>query len=80
MAGMFTGLLDGLATIGLTVGPVAALCWIIWGALGAMASGGARVISEVVGRLLTAVVILGIVLGAKTIIIPELRGFMGLGG
>ena len=78
MANMFVGLLDGLSTIGLTVGPVAALCWIVWGALAAMASGGAKVIGEVVSRLLTAILVLGIVLGAKAIIIPELRGFMGV--
>jgi hypothetical protein len=78
MAQMFVGLLDGLATIGLTVGPPAALVWIIWGAIAALASGGARVIQEVVGRLLTAVLILGIILGAKTVILPELRGFMGV--
>ena len=60
------------------LGPVAAVCYVAWKALVAMASGGARVISEVVTALLTAVAILGIILGAKTIIIPELRQMMGV--
>lgn len=78
MQQMMIGLFDGLTTIALAVGPVAAVCWVAWGALGAMASGGAKVISEVVSRLLTSVAILAIVLGAKTIIIPELRAMMGV--
>jgi hypothetical protein len=78
MQGMLVGLLDGLTTIALAVGPVAAVCYVAWKALVAMASGGARVISEVVTALLTAVAILGIILGAKTIIIPELRQMMGV--
>jgi hypothetical protein len=75
---MIVGLLDGLTTLALVVGPVAAICWIAWGALAAMASGGGKVISEVVTRLFTAVAILAIVLGAKTIIVPELRAMMGV--
>ncbi|MGH2354101.1 MAG: hypothetical protein ACRDJN_21045 [Chloroflexota bacterium] len=78
MQGMLVGLLDGLTTLALVVGPVAAVCYVAWKALAAMASGGAKVISEVVTALLTAVVILAIVLGAKTIIIPELRAMMGV--
>ena len=78
MQGMIVGLLDGLTTLALAVGPVAAVCYVAWKALAAMAGGGAKVISEVVSRLFTAVAILGIVLGAKTIIIPELRHMMGL--
>jgi hypothetical protein len=78
MQNMIVGLLDGLTTLALAVGPVAAVCYVAWKALAAMASGGARVISEAVTALLTAVAILGIILGAKTIIIPELRQMMGL--
>ena len=78
MQGMMVGLLDGLTTLALAVGPVAAICWIVWGALTAMTAGGGKVISEVVSRVFTAVAILAIVLGAKTIIVPELRQMMGL--
>jgi hypothetical protein len=78
MQGMIVGLLDGLTTLALAVGPVAAVCYVAWKALAAMASGGAKVISEVVTSLLTAVAILAVILGAKTIIIPELRQMMGL--
>jgi hypothetical protein len=78
MQGMMVGLLDGLTTLALAVGPVAAICWIVWGALTAMTAGGGKVIGEVVSRLFTAIAILGIVLGAKTIIVPELRHMMGL--
>ena len=78
MQGMIVGLLDGLTTLALAVGPVAAICYVAWKALAAMAGGGAKVISEVVTSLLTAVAILAVILGAKTIIIPELRQMMGL--
>jgi hypothetical protein len=78
MQGMIVGLLDGLTTVALVVGPVAAVFYVAWKGLAAMASGGAKVISEVVSALLTAVVVLGVVLGAKTILIPELQHMMGL--
>ena len=80
MQGMIVGLLDGLTTLALVVGPVAAVFYVAWGAIAAMASGGAKVISEIVSRVFTAVVILAVVLGAKTIIIPELSRMMGLPG
>jgi hypothetical protein len=78
MQQMIIGLFDGLTTIALAVGPVAAVCWVVWGALSSMASGGAKVLSEVVTRVLQSVAILAVVLGAKTIIIPELRQMVGV--
>jgi hypothetical protein len=79
MQQMIVGFLEGLTTLALAVGIPAGIAYIAWGALSSLASGGARVISELVGRLFTVVVVLALVLGAKTVIVPQLTSWLGLG-